>query len=309
MKKLLRRQTATGRRSVFLLCFCAVFFAFALSACEGNGNENGESFYEPAVYEPAEHTAEAALDRAEPEDTHEPEENPGEPEYEYTHEEPDTHELEESPDESEYEYTYEEPDMYEPNEESADPPALAAAPFTRGRWTNNVFTSEHLGIRFTMPAGWISASPEQIADGMDSMGTAIPIPTMPGMPGMTTLPDDILGYLHMFDLLAADLFTGIITAIHHEELPTGQENISPEEYIEISPNFAAMIMGFGVNLAHTGQIRLGAYQWDVFESSLNLFGVSINTKNLVNIRSGTARVITIAGFADISGVMDLFESI
>ena len=158
--------------------------------------------------------------------------------------------------------------------------------FARGTWSGNVFTSEQLGITFTMPDGWFSATDEEMAAvmglGMDIIGEEI-TPQMLEAAGLITI----------HDMMASNPETGALVQIMADRLVFPHTRISVEDYIEsMAEGLELMGMDADTNFPNA---TLGSNTWGVFTSSFEFMpDINIYGHYFVDIRDGFAITIQIA---------------
>ncbi|MCL2563536.1 MAG: hypothetical protein FWE08_05830 [Oscillospiraceae bacterium] len=154
---------------------------------------------------------------------------------------------------------------------------------TRGRWVGNTFTSEYLGLTFTMPNGWEVATEEDLAELMD-LGADF-------MDDILDLDDDFWDVLDddiaIHDMMASNALTGSNVQIIYEKAfgmsatqIIGQLNAEMEDV-----GFTAFTV--------SGTTRIGDYDWHAVDLEMELFGAVITLRYFVSVENDFARVIII----------------
>lgn len=193
-----------------------------------------------------------------------------------------------------------EPEEYEDEEESetADTPAegdIRWGSVERGTWDGNTFTSTYLGVQFNMPAGWVVATDEDIAQvmnlGFDMVGIDIDTDTL-----------DALDVITFIDMMVSDPMTGGSVYITYERLIFPHTRISVQDYIGIAAQTIEM-MGMDVNLDFPGTTRIGGVDWYSYGSEMDVFGTPVFGRYFVSIENGFARIISII-YSDFSMYVD-----
>jgi len=156
----------------------------------------------------------------------------------------------------------------------------------RGFWDGYVFTSEHLGLQFTMPDDWEAITDREIAElagsGMEYLVDGTDLTELMDLAGVTTF----------IDMVALSRLTRGQVQILYERLSPAIE-ISVPEFMEITAE-VNMQLGFDVNLDLTGTTRIGAYDWYSYESSIiDRSGIRSYLRHFIIIKDGFAIVINI----------------
>jgi len=183
--------------------------------------------------------------------------------------------------------------------EDSDTTASEWAVPIRGEWAGSTYANPSLGLRFTLPRGWMAASDSEIADMMGFMGDFFDL-----------LPDNIwdrLDILLLIDMVAMDPLTGANINILLERLVFPNTRISEAMYIE---RMAMQLdsMGSTIIFDVPSPVRLGDYDWYSFGSeSATSDAVS---RGFITIQNGFARIITITYDGDpetLEEVLSMFE--
>ena len=163
--------------------------------------------------------------------------------------------------------------------------SASAGGFTRGTWNGNVFTSDQLGITFTMPDGWVAATDEEMAAimglGLDVIGMEFTEETLE-LAGITTVQD----------MMASNPETGAMVQIMAERLFFPNNRMSTSDYID---QVAEMLlqMDWEVNRDFS-DARLGANTWHVYGSAAEIMpGFNIYGRYFVDVRDGFALTVQI----------------
>jgi len=150
-----------------------------------------------------------------------------------------------------------------------------------GEWNGNVFTSEHLGLRFVMPEGWFIANEAEIEE-------------ITGM-GVTILEDTLdvdLSSIDMFyDFLVASQVSGAIVQISHERSRRGRMP-NPEQHLD---NMIELFTDLGGRATReTGTTRIGGYDWHSFRAEVtNTQGMTTYSRHFFTIHGRFLRTISI----------------
>ncbi|MCL2563643.1 MAG: hypothetical protein FWE08_06370 [Oscillospiraceae bacterium] len=169
----------------------------------------------------------------------------------------------------------------------------------RGSWDGDVFTSEYLGLQFTMPSGWVAVTDEELAD---AMGIGFEF-----MERETDYHDlmELFGLLAVIEMGAACMFTGGNINITFERLTFPQNRLTAEEYIALSSETVAEMMGSEITYIFPDATRIGAYDWYSYSYVMDMFGMDVFGRQFVSIENGFARIITITSFDGIESVDDV----
>ncbi|MCL2563500.1 MAG: hypothetical protein FWE08_05635 [Oscillospiraceae bacterium] len=159
---------------------------------------------------------------------------------------------------------------------------------TRGEWNDNVYTSEYLGLRVTLPNGWHAATEAEIAE---IMGLSADV-----MSGVLELDDDFWDNLDddasIHDMMATDALTGSSVQIMFAR--SGRLSASAVMN-EVRNEMTAM----GVEVTTlSGTTNIGGYDWYAFDAAMEFFGMTITMRYYINVESGFARTIVLAPLGD-----------
>jgi len=163
--------------------------------------------------------------------------------------------------------------------------------FTRGTWNGNVFTSDQVGVTFTMPDGWVAATDEEMAEvmglGADMMSGEI-------SPAML----EAAGVRVVQDMMVSNPETGAMVQIMAERLVFPNTRISVPAYIE---NASEMLVTMGMEVDFDfPNASLGNYTWHVYESAMEIMpGINIYGRYFVDVRDGFAITVQIV-YSDFS---------
>ena len=164
--------------------------------------------------------------------------------------------------------------------------------FTRGTWDGNVFTSDQVGISFTMPAGWIAATDAEMAE---LMGLGVDMMSTEFSPEML----ESAGVLVVQDMMASNPETGAMVQVMAERLVFPNNRISAAAYIETASEMLAT-MGMTVDLDFPNA-RLGSYTWHVYGSAMEIMpGINVYGRYFVDVRDGFAITVQViySGFSE-----------
>jgi len=156
----------------------------------------------------------------------------------------------------------------------------------RGSWDGNVFTSEHLGLRFVKPDGWMALTDVQIAE-MTGRGIEQSLDS-------TDLDElmELLGVTIFTDMGAVGTYTLGHVQIVYERLPNQFEFSAPQLVESMAELYAQN--GFEANLDFSGTTRIGAYNWYVGGATItDSSGVQYFIRYFVTIRNEFGVAITI----------------
>jgi len=145
---------------------------------------------------------------------------------------------------------------------------------TRGVWENNVFTSEYLGLSFTIPSSWEAATEAEM------LLMAANMFTLEGDSLQLMGGDDDVFY----DMVATNHFTGAGVEIYfmrHGGLrpPTMAEAI--DSLVELNEQ-----MGGNVNYVSSGTVRIGEHDWGFVDAEMRMFGFTTFDRHFVIVRDG-----------------------
>lgn len=164
----------------------------------------------------------------------------------------------------------------------------------RGTWENDVWSSDYLGISFTLPTGWIVATDAELADNLDL--------------GMDFFDLDInLSDFHLLpDMGAYNPETGDNVQVMIERLLPEAENFTAAEYAQMT---AIGIQMFGGEVSFDGpSVMLGGYEWYTIDTLIDFGMLSAAGRQLINIQDGFARLIIITHHItdedSVSSIMD-----
>lgn len=139
--------------------------------------------------------------------------------------------------------------------------------FARGEWKDNVYSSQFLGISFTLPAEWAYATDEEIAE-------------------MMNLGADLLGndkeYLAeiakvktVYDMMAQDPATGtnVIVMFENLALSVGGTKLSEEEYAEILKEQLTAVDTLEYTIGEIAKKQLGGHEFTVLSTTVESAGL------------------------------------
>ena len=167
----------------------------------------------------------------------------------------------------------------------------------RGEWNNGVYTSDYLGLRFTLPEGWVAATDDEIAanmglaaDFIDDIGAGLEMPE----------DMDLL-----IDMMARSEETGANVQVIFERLP-GRGRITEADYIEEVVR-QMELLGGELNLDFPGTTTLGGYEFYAYGTEMTHFGVVAYGRQFINIQDGFVRLIIITYFEGSETVEEILE--
>jgi len=137
----------------------------------------------------------------------------------------------------------------------------------RGSWYGNVFTSEYLGFKFTLPDSWETFAGSEIAE--------FPGADMDSLDGDIDLAErmELAGLRYFFDMVAVSPSSNGQVLILFENIPSTIQ-ISVYEYMEIVAEITRQ-MGAEVTMFSSAITRIGAYDWYSYESTIvDILGIS-----------------------------------
>ena len=160
---------------------------------------------------------------------------------------------------------------------------------TRGVWDGNVFTSEFLGLTFTMPDGWVASTDAEIAA---LMGLAPGVLEAAG----GDIPEDLWDTVEsVHDMMAMNPLTGVSVQILFDRLEYPYTAMSTAEfvaeYLELMEEIMEM-MGMEFEVL-PGTTRIGNSDWHSFASTMEMFGMTITSRSFFSVHEGFSRTISI----------------
>jgi len=182
------------------------------------------------------------------------------------------------------------PEPMVPELEEDNAPAQRTEFPVRGIWENDVFTSEYLGLQFTLPDGWVAASDEEIAG---VMGFA---EALPATGGLTEQFWDVANVLGVHDLMVVSPITGANIQIIFERLVFPNTRMTEAQYIE-GAEADAELFGIAMGIApDLDGITIGGYNWLSHGTEMDAMGRTAYGRQFISIRDGFARLIIFTYF-------------
>ncbi|MCL2169983.1 MAG: hypothetical protein FWB74_08165 [Defluviitaleaceae bacterium] len=171
----------------------------------------------------------------------------------------------------------------------APTPALTGV--TRGVWSDNVWTSDYLGVSFNLPTGWTISSDADIAAAI-GIGAAI---------------IDAEEFLEKFEILhdmrAANLTTSESVQVVFERLNPFLIGISAAEVAKLAAAGSEMLgatAAFGFP-----EVKIGNHYWYQYETTIDLGFVAGSVRSFVSVQGDIVRMIMITYFGDDYVVADV----
>ena len=148
----------------------------------------------------------------------------------------------------------------------------------RGIWDGDVYTSEYLGLSFTLADGWNVHNEAEIADVLDIAEGII---------------SDAGAYIPanadvFTDMTVSNAVTGANVQILFERLPF---YVTEQEYIEMAAKRIELIGGLAN--ANSGTNRIGSYDWYSLDTEMD-FGIIVYGRQFITIQDGFVRSIIIS---------------
>jgi hypothetical protein len=175
------------------------------------------------------------------------------------------------------------------------PTPSSGAP-SAGRWAGNVFTSEYLGVRITIPSGWHIEPPEALLAyaglGFDMIGI--------------DMSDEFwaaAGANIMYDIMASSQ-RGASINIVHERIDPMHGNITARQYIESSLQAFEMV-GLDVNHSFGGSRQIGNREWLISNLSFNVEGIDISMRQYIIVQGGFATIMTVGSVSGSEGINEM----
>jgi hypothetical protein len=159
-------------------------------------------------------------------------------------------------------------------------PLTPTAVVSRGRWNENVWTSDYLGLTFTLPRGWISLTDEQ----WDEVSEI-------GMEAMNIDPAVLQSAAIIQDMIVTNTQTGASVQVVYERLPDAFVWINERQFLE-STSTSMEASGFTTRI-EPGTTRIGSYDWTVMIGTYGGFDVDVTQIYYVNILNGYVRILGI----------------
>jgi len=156
-------------------------------------------------------------------------------------------------------------------------------PISRGNWNGNVFTNRHLGLEFTRPHGWHTASQQEMEAAAALLASAVPSDSL-----LHQMLDEEGSFVDMFAINPA---TGANAGIAVERLASSHLSLTEAEYINIMTDMLQQMGMQAVRIPHTTII--GGYEWHEFRTSLPALNGNVYGRNFINIRGGHIRGISV----------------
>jgi len=149
----------------------------------------------------------------------------------------------------------------------------------RGSWSGNVYTNNHLGLRFRLPTGWISHTDAEIADVTDFAVNYV------GGHGL-----DVSGESNIVsEMMASNPATGANVQIFFERL---RFPVTIEEFLDNMVEGMGLIGG-SVNLDFPGTTRIGAHDWYTYGTRLDFGHIVTYGRQFIAIQDGYIKHIII----------------
>ena len=155
---------------------------------------------------------------------------------------------------------------------------------TRGVWDGYVFTSEYLGLHFVLPPGWSQTSDAHLAVAMGLTAAAFEN-------AGSEMPD---GLDSMLDMMANSP-GGASVQIRYIR-GEGRRAPTIEQLMRVVTDEDAFHIR--VDADSVGTVKLGNYEWDFFDSEMELMGITIPSRQLFHFQDGFLRQIAIVSAPD-----------
>ena len=179
--------------------------------------------------------------------------------------------------------------------------------FTRGEWTENVYTSEFAEIKYEMPEAWVYATDEEIKEVIDQGVDLI------NESGDLAIPKDYLEQKEIYDMIAQNPATGSNVQVMFENMKmvVGGAQIDENAYIEITKELLNSSGIAEYNFSDVYKINVGNNEYAVVDLDYELWGISIKqrycTRKIEDFM--TAIIITDVSGGDIDEIMSGFSGL
>jgi len=153
---------------------------------------------------------------------------------------------------------------------------------TRGEWSNDIYSSEYLGLHFVLPAGWATVSDEELAV---IMNLSAPIAGYMGM----EIPDDMDEF---HEMMAVD--------------PVTRENVNiifinagttrAPSVRRMNAEFSAALNSPNITITQaitSDTVTIGNYEWHHMSVEMTMLGSVLEMRQFYNFHAGYFRAITI----------------
>lgn len=148
-----------------------------------------------------------------------------------------------------------------------------ATPPERGVWRGDVFESQHLGLRFTLPNSWEMATDAEIA-----------------LIEHQSAPLAEMGNDDFTDMMAVNHWTGGTVRIMYERLRGRFTNM--DSFLQLTAEHIEG-MGIAVNIDFPSTVRIGSYDWHVVGTEFRAGGMTTFSRQFITVQRGFIYYIVI----------------